>query len=56
MVIVLLAMVYFWNQWLEWSTFDRILRLTVICIAGLSSYLACLWLTGIRLRDFKHHH
>lgn len=56
MVIVLLVMVYCWNQWLEWSTIDRILRLTVICIAGLGSYLACLWLMGIRLRDFKHHH
>jgi putative peptidoglycan lipid II flippase len=56
MVIVLLVMVYCWNQWLEWSTIDRILRLAVICVAGLGSYLACLWLMGIRLRDFKHHH
>jgi hypothetical protein len=30
--------------------------LSIICIAGLGSYLACLWLMGIRLRDFRHHH
>jgi putative peptidoglycan lipid II flippase len=56
MTAVLLVFLFYWSQWLEWSTLDRILKLLVICVAGLASYLGCLWLTGIRLRDFKHHH
>lgn len=55
MVLVLLTLIYHWDQWLEWSTIDRVLRLAVVCVTGLGSYLACLWLMGIRLRDFRHH-
>jgi putative peptidoglycan lipid II flippase len=55
MVLVLLTLIYHWDQWLEWSTIDRVLRLAMVCVTGLGSYLACLWLMGIRLRDFRHH-
>ena len=56
MVLVLSGLIHYWDQWLEWGTFDRVLRLAVVCIAGLCSYLVCLWVMGIRLRDFRHHH
>ncbi len=56
MVAVLLGILHFWTGWAEWHLLDRVIRLAVICIAGLLAYLAGLLAVGIRLRDFKAHH
>jgi putative peptidoglycan lipid II flippase len=41
------------NWWLIASTFSRISYLTLIIVGGLVIYLATLFLTGMRLRDFN---
>jgi len=56
LVAALLGFLAFWNLWSEWSVMERILRLAVVCIAGLVAYLVMLFLVGVRLRDFKAHH
>jgi len=56
LVAVLLGFLLFWDQWPEWSVVERILRLAVVCVAGLAAYLATLFAVGVRLRDFKAHH
>jgi putative peptidoglycan lipid II flippase len=56
LVAVLFGFLFFWNQWPEWSVMERILRLAVVCVAGLAAYLAMLFAVGVRLRDFKAHH
>lgn len=40
------------SLWFDLKFFDRVLRLVGLCFIGLFSYLSCLWLSGIRLRDF----
>lgn len=56
MVAVLMGFLLLWNIWPEWSTLERILRLAVICVAGLVVYLVMLFAVGVRLRDFKTQH
>lgn len=56
MVAVLLCFLAFWNLWPDWSVMERILRLAVLCVAGLMAYLVALFVVGVRLRDFKAHH
>jgi putative peptidoglycan lipid II flippase len=56
LVAVLFGFLHFWNQWPEWSVIERILRLVVVCVAGLAAYLATLFAVGVRLHDFKAHH
>ena len=55
LVAALLGFLVVWNLWSEWSVMERILRLAVVCIAGLVVYLVMLFLVGVRLRDFKAH-
>lgn len=53
MVAVLLGFLSFWTLWSDWGVMERILRLAVVCIAGLMAYLLALFAVGVRLRDFK---
>lgn len=55
MAAVLLGMLQFWGQWSEWPVLERILRLAVVCVAGLLAYVVALMAVGMRLRDFKAH-
>lgn len=50
---VLLGFLYFWADWQDWGTLERILRLSVVCVAGLAAYLAALFVVGVRIKDFK---
>lgn len=56
MVAVLLGILHFWFQWAEWQLLERVVRLTIVCLAGLLVYLLVLLAVGVRLRDFKTHH
>lgn len=41
-------------DWLRWGLTERLLRLAAIVCLGATTYFATLWITGFRLRDFKH--
>jgi putative peptidoglycan lipid II flippase len=56
LVAVLLGFLASWNLWSEWGVMERILRLAIVCIAGLAAYLIALVAVGVRLRDFKAQH
>lgn len=56
MIAVLLGTLHFWSGWIDWSVIERVVRLTVICAAGLLAYVLALMAVGVRLRDFKAHH
>lgn len=56
LVAVLLGFLAFWNLWSDWSVMERILRLAIVCIAGLAAYLIALVAVGVRLRDFRAQH
>lgn len=56
LVAVLLGFLLFWNLWSDWGVMERILRLTVVCVAGFAAYLVALVAVGVRLRDFKAQH
>ena len=56
MVAVLFAFLYAWAQWAEWPALERVIRLAVVCLAGLFAYLLALVAVGVRLGDFKAHH
>lgn len=53
MAAVLLGFLYFWAGWQDWGTFERILKLSVVCVAGLIAYLLALFAIGVRIKDFK---
>ncbi|WP_323813037.1 murein biosynthesis integral membrane protein MurJ [Cellvibrio sp. NN19] len=53
MAAVLLGFLSLWTLWSEWGVMERILRLAVVCVAGLMAYLLALFAVGVRLRDFK---
>lgn len=40
-------------DWTRWSLAERLIRLAAVVMAGAAAYFGALWLTGIRLRDFK---
>lgn len=56
MVAVLFAFLHAWAQWAEWPVLERVIRLAVVCLAGLFAYLLALVAVGVRLGDFKAHH
>lgn len=39
--------------WLNWDSFARLWHLAVLCIGAVIIYLACLFIGGMRLKDFK---
>lgn len=53
MIAVLLFFLYYWNNWVSWGWFERGGYLSVICVAGLSTYAAGLFLTGLRLKHIR---
>ncbi|WP_331344266.1 murein biosynthesis integral membrane protein MurJ [Cellvibrio sp. UBA7661] len=53
MVGVLLGFLWSWHLWAEWGAMERILRLALVCVVGLTAYLVALFAVGVRLRDFK---
>lgn len=53
MVMGLLACLWLWSSWADWSVWERILRLGVTCGLGLLLYLVALLAVGIRIGDFK---
>ena len=40
-------------DWIRWSLADRLIRLAAVVTIGAAAYFGTLWLTGIRLKDFK---
>ena len=42
-----------WRMWLEWPVAQRASMLAVVCVGGLVTYLAVLFLTGMRAADFR---
>jgi putative peptidoglycan lipid II flippase len=42
-----------WRMWLEWPVAQRASTLAVVCVGGLLTYLAVLFLTGMRAADFR---
>lgn len=55
MAAVLLAFLNFWSQWEDWQALERIVRLAIVCVAGLLAYVATLFGVGVRLKDFRAH-
>jgi putative peptidoglycan lipid II flippase len=56
MAAVLFAFLHAWAQWAEWPVLERVIRLAIVCLAGLFAYLLALIAVGVRLRDFRAHH
>ncbi len=56
MAAVLFAFLHAWAQWAEWPVLERVIRLAIVCLAGLFAYLLALVAVGVRLGDFKAHH
>ena len=54
MVAVLAGLLFYWDGWFNWSTLERIGRLAVVCVAGLSAYLLVLAGLGIRFRHLRY--
>jgi putative peptidoglycan lipid II flippase len=52
MALVLFALSGAHAAWLHYSAHEKLLRLTVLVLAGAASYFAALWILGIRPRDF----
>ena len=42
-----------WRLWLDWPVAQRAFMLAVVCVGGLLTYLAVLFLTGMRAADFR---
>jgi len=53
MAAVLLGFLYYWADWQQWGSMERIPRLMAICISGAIAYLAVLFVVGVRIKDFK---
>lgn len=43
------------TQWFDWSTWQRVWQLSILCGAGIVVYFAALWVMGLRLHQFKQH-
>lgn len=43
------------DQWFDWSTWQRVWELTILCGAGIVTYFTALWVMGLRLHQFKQH-
>jgi len=53
--VLLLSLQYF-HQWLHWQWYERGACLFLICLAGLFSYFASLFILGMRKADFAFQH
>jgi putative peptidoglycan lipid II flippase len=54
MTAVLLALLWFWQDWTAWAWWQRVWRLLAVVGTGAMAYAALLWLQGIRPRDLRH--
>ena len=41
------------ESWLSAGALERVARLALLVVAGMTAYFGTLWLTGFRLRDFN---
>jgi putative peptidoglycan lipid II flippase len=39
--------------WFSWSSLIRLWHLAILCTSAILLYFSCLWLSGMRLREFK---
>ena len=53
MVVCLLLLTEETEKWLAWDVWLRVGNMGLICVAGLASYFAILWLSGLRLRHLR---
>jgi putative peptidoglycan lipid II flippase len=53
MALVLLAGLYFWNEWTSWPWWQRAVRMAAMVAAGAGSYGLILLLSGLRPRHFR---
>jgi len=55
--VVMAAVLYWmageWQQWLQLTTPQQALRLSLLCLTGLLSYAVTLWLAGLRPAHFR---
>jgi len=54
MVVVVLALLIFWQGWTAWPWWERVWKLAVVVGSGAAVYAALLWLQGIRPRHLRH--
>ena len=53
LVVALIASNYYWTHWYEWGLLDRSWRLLIACLGGLSIYTLGLFVTGLRVKQFR---
>lgn len=55
--IVMAAFLWFFSAslplWLDWSWLNRAWHLGLLCGGAVAIYAICLWISGVRLRDFR---
>jgi putative peptidoglycan lipid II flippase len=56
LVAALLGFLHFWGGWADYGVVERVIRLAIVCVAGLGVYVLMLLAVGVRLRDFRAHH
>lgn len=54
MTVVVLALLWLWQDWTAWAWWQRVWRLLAMVGAGAAAYAALLWLQDIRPRDLRH--
>jgi putative peptidoglycan lipid II flippase len=55
MLVVLVALLWLWQDWTPWYWWQRGWRLAVLVGSGGAAYAGLLWLQGIRPRDLRGH-
>ena len=55
MVAILLVGLWFWNDWATGTAPTRILRLTILMVAGGGGFLATLFACGFRLSELRNN-
>ena len=53
MSLFLLFVSYGFETWIAWSSFARAFHLGILCIGAFIIYFGCLFITGVRLKDFR---
>jgi putative peptidoglycan lipid II flippase len=56
MVVALYGFLMMWTDWQNWSVWERVLRLAVVCMVGFCVYACSLVAMGVKLNDFRAHH
>ncbi|MDR1057812.1 MAG: murein biosynthesis integral membrane protein MurJ [Coxiellaceae bacterium] len=55
--VTLVLFLWFTNSddlamWFGWNSYSRVLHLAILCGGAISIYFLCLWISGMRLREF----